>query len=200
MPLQKHAFVKKQTPENKFNKNYYFGNVYSNYDEFLEWEKIANDLIKRFRFNSFLDIGCGCGNLVKAIKKQSKKNVNVYGIDISQFAVQKANSSFIVLADCQNLLFEDNYFDMVHILGTFSYLSTLKKIKQALKEAYRVSRKIILFDDVYINPNKKSEDYGPYRKHVFSQKEWLSLWEEIVEKDDIIETYKDEIIIKKHAI
>jgi len=182
----------------KFDKNYYFGSIYSNYDEFLDWKKITKDLIRRFKFNSFLDIGCGCGNLVKEIKKQKAESFDVYGVDISDFAVRRADVSFVILADCQSLPFEDSRFDIVHILGTLSYLSSLKEIKQAIKEAYRVSKKIILFDDVYIEPGKKSDDYDPYRKQVFSQEEWLCLWKEIVEKNDIIETCKDEIIIKKH--
>jgi len=103
------------------------------------------------------------------------------------------------LADCKNLPFPNVYFDIVHVLGTFSYLSTILNIKQAVKEAYRVSKKIILFDDVYVIPNKKSDDYDPYRKYIFSQDQWLSFWKEIIGKDDIIEIDKDEIIIKKYA-
>ena len=197
--LQKNKITEKPVRQNKFDKSYYFGSVYSNYDEFLDWGKITKDLIKRFKFNSFLDIGCGCGNLVKEIKKQKQKSTDIYGIDMSDFAVKRANVSFVILADCRSLPFEDRCFDMVHILGTFSYLSTFKEIKQSIKEAYRVSKKIILFDDVYIEPNKKSDDYDPYRKQVFSLEEWLSLWKEIIEKNDIIETIKDEIIIKKYA-
>jgi len=193
---QKEKLSEKLTLQSKFDKNYYFGGIYSNYDEFLDWEKIAKDLIKRFKFDSFLDIGCGCGNLIKEIKKQ-KPDVDAYGIDISEFAIKKANADFIFLADCKNLSFKTNRFDAVHILGTFSYLSTLEEIKQAMTEAYRVSKKFILFDDVYIKPDKESDDYDPYRQHVFSLKEWLSFWREIVEKDDIIETFKDEIIISK---
>ena len=195
--LQKDKLTKKLVLKSKFDKDYYFGNIYSNYDKFLDWEKIIKDLIRRFKFNSFLDIGCGCGNLIKEIKKQKGESFDVYGVDISDFAIRRANVFFAVLADCQSLPFEDSRFDMVHILGTFSYFSTLKEIKQALKEAYRVSKKIILFDDVYIKPNKKSEDYDPYRKQVFSQEDWLCFWKEIVEKNDIIETCKDEIIISK---
>jgi len=191
--------IGKSVRQSKFNKNYYFGNIYSNYDEFLDWEKVAKDLIKSFKFNSFLDIGCGCGNLVKEIKKQKQSNSNIRGVDISQFAVKKANSPFITLADCRDLPLEDNCFDLVHILGTFSYLSTLQEIKQALQEAYRVTKKTILFDDVYTKPDKKSDDYDPYRQQVFSQKRWLGFWKEIINKNDTIETFKDEIIIKKHA-
>jgi len=185
--------------QSKFDKNYYFGSIYSNYDEFLDWKKVAKDLIRHFKFNSFLDVGCGCGNLVKEIKRQKRRSANVYGVDISDFAVRRANVSFVVLADCQSLPFKNSHFDMVHILGTFSYLSTFKEVKKAIKEAYRVSKKIILFDDVYINPDKKSDDYDPYRKQVFSLEEWLSFWKEIIEKNDIMETLKDEIIIKKYA-
>jgi len=196
---QKNKITEKPARQSKFDKSYYFGNIYSNYDEFLDWKKLTKDLIKRFKFNSFLDIGCGCGNLIKEIKKQKQRSTDIYGIDMSDFAVKRANVSFVILADCRSLPFEDRRFDMVHILGTFSYLSTLKETKQAIKEAYRVSKKIILFDDVYIEPDKKSDDYDPYRKQVFSLEEWLSLWKEIIEKNDIMETLKDEIIIKKYA-
>ena len=181
--------------QNIFDKNYYFGGVYSNYDKFLNWEKIAKDLVKRFEFNSFLDIGCGCGNLVKEIKKQ-KENADVYGIDISNFAVKKANSPFIILSECKSLPFNNDRFDMVHILGTFSYLS-MPEIRQSIKEAYRVSKKIILFDDVYTVPNKKSSDYDPYRKQIFSQDKWLTFWKSIIDKNDTIEIHKDEIIIRR---
>ena len=197
---QKRTPTERKITQNKFGKNYYFGKVYSNYDEFLDWEKIAKDLIKRFSFDSFLDIGSGCGNLVKEIRKQKGQDFDTWGIDISDFAIKKANLSFIVLADCKNLPFENSRFDMVHILGTFSYLSTFEEIKQAMAEAYRVSKKFILFDDIYIEPDKESDDYDPYRQCVFSQQQWISYWEKIIRKNDIIEIHKDEIVIKKYEV
>jgi ubiquinone/menaquinone biosynthesis C-methylase UbiE len=183
---------------NQFDENYYFGNVYSNYDKFLDWQKNAKDLIKKFDFDSFLDIGCGCGNLVKEVRKL-KPEVDAWGIDISEFAVKRANVNFIVLADCKNLPFENNRFDIAHILGTFSYLSNISNIKQAIKEAYRVAKKIIVFDDVYFKPDKKSDDYDPYRQRILPQGKWISLWKEIIGENDTIEMCKDEIIIKKYA-
>ena len=99
--MRKDQFMKKTVLQSKFNKNYYFGDIYSNYDEFLDWGKIAEDLIKRFEFNSFLDIGCGCGNLIKEIKKKKGQNIDVIGVDISKFAVKKANSPSIILSDCK---------------------------------------------------------------------------------------------------
>jgi len=187
--------------QSKFDKKYYLGGVYVNYDTFLNWREIAKDLIGRFKFSSFLDVGCGCGNLVKEIKKQLKikggKNYNIQGIDISDFAVKRANVPFVSLADCKNLPFEDKSFDMVYILGTFSYLSNFSEIKRAMEEAYRVAKKLLVFEDVYIVPDKQSDDYDPYRKHIFNGKKWMFLWKDIISKNDIIETYKDEIIIRK---
>lgn len=183
---------------NKFDENYYFGGVYSNYDEFLDWSQLAKELLQRFKFNSFLDIGCGCGNLVKAIRKQKPK-VDAWGIDLSQFAVKRAGVDFVILADCRKLPFGDHRFEMVHILGTFSYLSTIADIKRAIREAYRVAQKTILFDDVYFPPEKNSDNYDPYRKHIFSQKQWLSLWREIISQSDMIKTNQDEIIIEKYG-
>jgi len=200
MGKQKITSDKRKKLQDKFDKNYYYGGAYSNYDEFLDWDRIAKDLITRFSFNSFLDIGCGCGNFVKEIKKQKGKNFDAYGVDFSKFAVKKANAPFIILADCKNLPFKDNRFDLVHILGVFSYLKNLKEIKQAMAEAYRVSKKFILFDEVYIRPDKKSDDYDPCRQQFFSQKQWLSFWKKIIKKNDIINLYKDEIIIEKYEI
>ncbi|MFH1900224.1 MAG: methyltransferase domain-containing protein [Patescibacteria group bacterium] len=174
--------------QNKFDKNYYFGDVYSNYDKFLNWEKVGKDLIKCFEFNSFLDIGCGCGNLVLEIQKQ-KRNIDVLGIDVSEFAIKKANSPFVILADCKALPFENNRFDITHILGAFSYLANLEEIKQAITEAYRVSKKIILFEDVYNTPDKKSDDYDPYRQQFFSREQWMHFWKTVTQSDKI-EIYK----------
>ncbi|MBU4369700.1 methyltransferase domain-containing protein [Patescibacteria group bacterium] len=183
--LQKDKLIKKPVLQSKFNKNYYFGNIYSNYDEFLNWKEVAKDLIKRFKFNSFLDIGCGCGNLVKEIKKQKGKSADVYGIDASDFAVKKANISFVILADCQNLPFKDNYFDVVFILTTYSYLYSISDVRQAIREAYRVSRRIIIFEDVYDIPDKTSDNYDSCRQQFFSRKQWASFWKTFTKSDRI---------------
>lgn len=187
--------------QNKFDRKYFFGGVYDDYDQFLDFRKLAKELIANYSFESFLDIGCGCGNLVKEIKKQlednHKKNCDVQGIDISKFAVKKANVPFVHLADCTLLPFKDKCFDLVYILGTFCYLATKQKIKAAMSEAYRVCRKQILFEDVYNIPEKSSDDYDPYRVQFLSQNEWRNLWFELLKKNDKIEFNKEEIVISK---
>jgi len=188
--------------QTKFDKSYYFGDVYDNYDQFLDFGKLATELIVSYEFDSFLDIGCGCGNLVKEIKKQleskCKKDCDVRGIDISDFAVKRADASFIHLADCTVLPFKDNQFDMVYILGTFAYLETEKALLKAMREAYRVSRKGIVFEDVYTVPDKKSDDYDPHRVQFRNQEDWSNLWKKILNKNDKVKFNKDEIFITKY--
>jgi len=187
--------------QSKFDKHYYFGKVYKNYDTFLNFKKLAKDLIKQYSFNSFLDIGCGCGNFTKEIKRQLekkyKRQCNVRGVDLSEYAVKKANVSFVSVADCRQLPFPDSSFDLVHILGTFAYLESKKDVLEAIKEAYRVCRKKIVFEDVYNIPEKSSDDYDPYRIQFLNQNEWRKLWLEVLKRGDKIEFNKEEIIISK---
>ena len=188
--------------QNIFDRSYYFGRVYDDYDEFLDWEKITKDLIKRYRFKSFLDIGCGCGNLVKEVKKELENKYkgtrDVQGIDFSEFAVSKARAPFIVLADCaKKLPFSDERFDFVHILGTFSYLKTIKDVNFAMNEALRISNKYVLFDDVYDIVDKSHDDYDPYRVRILDQHQWRNLWKKVLNRKGKINLRKEEIVIIK---
>lgn len=188
---------------NPFDKNYYFGKVYKDYDEFLDWPERAEDLLARFSCKSFLDVGCGCGNLVREIKQKAErkyqKSCDVQGIDFSEYAVNKANLPYVQLASCQQLPFSDQRFDTVYILTTLSYLPDDAEIKQAMQEAYRVAKGVIIFDDVYTVPEIGTDDYDPFRKHVFSQKEWMEKWQQLLADGDKIEVKGDEIIIKKRS-
>ena len=184
---------------NQFNKNYYYGKIYRDYDSFMDHKSYAKKLVANYTFQSFLDIGCGCGNLVKEVKrlleKKYKKECNVYGVDISKFAVKKANTRYIQLGTCKSLNFQDKEFEFVHILGTFSYLEK-NEINQVIKEASRVSAKYILFDDVYRPITKNHDDFDPYRKFILRQKEWLNLWQKNLNNYNF-QINGDEILIKK---
>jgi len=188
--------------QEKFNRNYYFGKVYKDYDTFLDFGKLAKGLIERYKFMSFLDIGCGCGNLVKEIKRQLEEKCgrpcDVQGIDFSRFAVRRAAVPFVRLADCTRLPFDKGRFDLVYVLGTFSYLKTRKRIIEGMREAYRVAKLEIVFEDVYTLPDTLSDDYDPYREHILDQKQWMELWEEIAANDDVFRLDSEEVIIRKN--
>jgi len=202
LPSESSAGQTASASADQFNQDYYYGSIYQDYDTFLNWEKIATDILQRFHFDSFLDIGCGCGNLVKIIKADKGADADIAGVDFSEFAVARAAVPFVSVADCRALPFTDRRFDMVFILGPFSYLASVSQVRKALREAYRVAKRVILFDDVYVWPAQTGDDYDPYRKQVLTQSEWLALWREVSVSDsrDEINTNGDEIIITKYGL
>jgi ubiquinone/menaquinone biosynthesis C-methylase UbiE len=193
-------------PQIAFDKNYYYGDIYEDYDSFMDFEKLAKGLIRRYSFESFLDIGCGCGNLVKELMRQlemKNKKCLIQGVDFSEFAVSTANVSNVCTADCRQLRFEDSTFDVVYILGTFGYLPTKDDVLKAMREAYRVCKKQIVFEDVYDKPSPSSDDYDPYRVQFLNQSQWHDLWTEILQPNDSIKITMDEreeIVITKRKV
>lgn len=83
-----------------------------------------------------LDIGCGMGDLMMYFKK---RGADVYGVDISQESVNfcKKRGLNVMVADCRNLSFEDNSFDVVYSVGVVEHF---KETHQAIKEHIRVAR------------------------------------------------------------
>jgi ubiquinone/menaquinone biosynthesis C-methylase UbiE len=199
---QQNGFNMKKLP---FDEEYFYGRVYDNYDKFQDYAEMAKDLIEEYKFfRSFLDIGCGLGNLVKEVKKQAeelhREELDIMGIDISKYAVKKANVPFIIQMDCSEKLdFKSNRFDVVHIMTTFSYLHNREKVMTALKEAYRVAKKVIIFDDVY-SEKMPDSDFDPHRKFIMKKRAWLYYWSRVINhKKDKIYYYDDEIIIEKNG-
>ena len=203
MTLERVLETERSRISETFDQGYFFGSVYTDYDKFYNWKKYASDFISRYDFDSLLDVGCGCGNLVKEIKSivdsTEQKEHDIQGVDASAFAVERANVPFVQLADCRELPFADKRFDLVYVLTTFSYLQSLDDIKQAIREAYRVSSRLIVFDDVYSAPHKDSYEYDPQREIIYFQEQWLAYWREALSAKDGAEIRDYEIVINKHV-
>ncbi|KKS54138.1 MAG: Methyltransferase domain protein [Candidatus Magasanikbacteria bacterium GW2011_GWA2_42_32] len=187
--------------QQQFDENYFYGQVYTNYDGFNDWPGMAEDLCRDYSFTSFLDIGCGCGNLINELRlllaKQGKTAVDIAGIDVSPYAVAKVNKPYIIEGDCRTLPYVDQRFQIVYIMGTYAYLDNEEEILKAIAEAYRVCKEIIIFEDVYSAPEVGTEDYDPYRKLVLSQADWQRLWQKVIKPNDTINWRGDELIIHK---
>ncbi len=92
---------------------------------------------------NFLEIGSGSGTFTIEIAKHVKKST---GIDLSSNAIKmstnkakavNSKASFII-ADCFNLPFKDNYFDVIWSQG---FLQAIPKPTDCLKEQLRVCKK-----------------------------------------------------------
>jgi len=84
-----------------------------------------------------LDVACGNGVLLNMIN--NKQKIEGYGIDISNAMIYEAktkNPTFsLSVSNSSNLVFDDNYFDIVTVCAAFHHFS---EPRQFLNEALRV--------------------------------------------------------------
>jgi len=101
--------------------------------------------IKKFlnKNNSILDIGSGTCNVYEVLLK---KGYNVVGLDVRHFSFVENIKP--VLYDGDKIPFEDNTFDVALLLTVLHHLPYPEKI---IKEAMRVSKKVIIIEDIYSN-------------------------------------------------
>jgi ubiquinone/menaquinone biosynthesis C-methylase UbiE len=109
------------------------------------WTETVQLFIEKYDLNeksSVLDVGCGKGfmlvDLLKAIP-----TLDLSGIDISNYAIENSHESIknrLKVANCLNLPFEDNSFDLVISINTIHNLDELGCIK-SLQEIERVKKK-----------------------------------------------------------
>lgn len=130
----------------QFGKDYWDGSRstgYGGYSYDGRWEPIAEQFIKHYNLkfgDKVLDVGCGKGFLLYEL---SKKGLDVYGIDISKYALEKAKEEIkdrLTEGVAQAIPYEDNSFDLVYSINTLHNLYCYD-LKEALKEIQRVGRK-----------------------------------------------------------
>lgn len=98
-------------------------------------DDLANRLISKYGKVRYLDIGTGCGYLVKVLRD---KGCEAYGVDISAYAVENSHGN-VLLSSVTNLPFKDDSFDVIHSSGLWEYL-TEEEIEKAVREVYRVGK------------------------------------------------------------
>ena len=127
-----------------FNKRYGNHQALSSVDNFLKdkvylykiYKQIENLNIADYPQIKILDIGCADGSFARLLK--DKGGHDVYGIDISQRAVDKALKSGIKAIQCdveQGIDFPDKFFNIViaseiieHLYDTDYFLQEIKRI------------------------------------------------------------------------
>jgi ubiquinone/menaquinone biosynthesis C-methylase UbiE len=109
----------------------------SNKTDFDNW-LISNIFKNKNSYRSYLDAGCGTGQLIKKIISLKKIN-DVYGIDLSENMViesRKKNKKYftsIVEADINHLPFVDNKFDLITAIHVFHHLPSAPKTLNEIK-------------------------------------------------------------------
>ena len=89
------------------------------------------------------EVGCNIGNNLSDFPKDSQ----VYGIDMSEYALEKAKNRYpsfkFKVANMNKIPFENSYFDLVFTRGVLIHIPS-SEIDAGLKEMVRVSKKWIM--------------------------------------------------------
>lgn len=91
-----------------------------------------------------LEVGCNVGNQLRQLQQVAFENL--YGIELQEYAVEKAKSLTqginIIQGIGDDIPFKDRFFDMVFTSGVLIHISP-EKIEKVLDEIYRCSREYI---------------------------------------------------------
>tara|TARA_B100001123_G_C15291794_1_gene1017721 strand:+ start:1531 stop:2274 length:744 start_codon:yes stop_codon:yes gene_type:complete len=114
--------------------------IYSNFESEIERtsKKFTRDIVDTVKEKKILlDIGCGTGLNANYLKE---KGYEIYGIDVSQIAIDKFNEKGFkgkIMDISQTLDFKENFFDVVFASEVIEHISYtegfLKEIKRILK-------------------------------------------------------------------
>jgi ubiquinone/menaquinone biosynthesis C-methylase UbiE len=182
-----------------FDKNYFSNGWYSNY--LKEFKKIGEFKAKRLleilepkKSWKFLDVGCGMGGLVLALRKKGYKS---FGLEISDFCLNNSPAKkWIIRGNILNLPFKKESFEVVTCFGVLEYLSK-KEIEIALDELKRVTKIFLLLETI---PKFSPNSYQKYNRDEFRKKTLLTYGElvSLAEKRNFIPlgrvfTIKEEI-------
>ena len=106
------------------------------------WEKVAKAMADYYGIkpgDKILDVGCGKGFLLFDFTKVVP-GVEVYGIDISAYAIENAKEEIrdrLQVGNATSLPFPDKHFDLVISINTFHNLYNYE-LEKALREFERV--------------------------------------------------------------
>jgi ubiquinone/menaquinone biosynthesis C-methylase UbiE len=131
----------------QYGKDYFDGDRIYGYGGYNYHPRFWTDTVKRFRDHyglgdevRILDVGCAKGFMMHDFQLLMP-GAEIQGIDISDYALAHAKDEMrpnIRIADCRDIPWEDNYFDLVICINTVHNLPN-EGCKRALSEIERVS-------------------------------------------------------------
>lgn len=171
------------TFDKKFDKNFFTSGAYKDYQKILSWwvRPVARRIYKKLKNNQkpkVLDVGCGFGDLL--LELQNKYGCDVHGLEISSYAIKKADPSVrkrIKKGSILKIPFKKNTFDVVGCFDTI-YYCTPKETAKAVKNLVDVCRGYIFFNSIYRNSINASQKRNPdsLRLTVLSKKEYINFF------------------------
>lgn len=146
-----------------FDKNYYTTGGYDDYLERFEKQGMnyAQRLIKIIKPEkswNFLDVGCGMGGIVLALRKLGFK---AWGTEVSQFCLKNSPArKWIKFGEITDLSFKDKSFDVTLTVDVFCYLNKREQ-KKAIEELARVTKKFLFIETICKGSPNSSQKLNP---------------------------------------
>ena len=128
------------------------------------------------RFNTYLDVGCGYGELVQQVSYRG--DINAWGIDIAQSAIEDGATQGLNLkqGSVTEIPFDDNSFDFVTCFDCLEHIDPDDTMK-AITELVRVT-KVCLGLQICTNRTKNQfpEIIPNMHPNVKTKQEWKGLF------------------------
>lgn len=103
------------------------------------------DFLDGLKLNNILEVGCNRAEQLSLLKHKVK--VDLYGIDINDYALCEAREYNpelnLIKGSALDIPFKDNYFDLVFTSGVLIHIHP-DNLKQVMSEIYRCSKEYIL--------------------------------------------------------
>ncbi len=125
-------------------------------------ESLANQLISKYGKCRILDIGTGCGELVRILRE---KGCDAWGIDVSDYAIDNSCcKEYVRKGDIRDIPFGDNRFDLIHSQGVWGYFPEAD-VDKAWSECRRAGK--------HQEHNIDVDDYDETHAYtLFKSREW----------------------------
>jgi cyclopropane fatty-acyl-phospholipid synthase-like methyltransferase len=172
-----------------FGLNYFdnskIGIGYGNYIKDNRFKGPISKIIKFFKLKAnskILEIGCAKGFILDEFLK---KKMNVYGVDVSSYAIKKSlitvKKKIILKNLSKNKFFKDNYFDFIISKEVIPHLSKTE-IKQLIMNINAISKdhkKIYFIIQVpsMIKYKKNFKNWDVTHKSIMTEIEWIKFLE-----------------------
>ncbi len=113
---------------------HYYARIWGSCHRHDYCETLADQLIAKHGVGRYLDIGTGCGYLVKLLRD---KGCDAWGLEVSEYAVANSHGN-VRQGDVRDIPFASG-FDVVHSQGLWEYIPD-EDVSKAITECRRVGK------------------------------------------------------------
>ena len=154
----------------KYDRQYYI--EITKDEERRRFSYAIAEYFKDFKGKKALDIGCGKGFLVKALRELG---VDAEGIDISEYAIENAVTEYVKQSDATNLPYDDNVFDLVLCIEVLEHLEE-SDLNKSIMEIRRVLKPQGIIFLTTPAPGSAYAKQDPTHKSIHDKKEWIKIF------------------------